>query len=165
MKKIIKKIWIISVILGLSVLLLPNQISIAEDDLSVEGFNIIPELDEDQIANVNAAISGVWAQWWEVRKEYNIKAGKLKTSEQLASWIMNRDTIMNYLVFVIQFLSQLWLLVWVIFIMYAWYKYMVSVFESWKTPSSTIKNAIIWVLIIIFSYAIMRIFTSIIWLT
>lgn len=162
MKKII---WVISAIFALSVLLLPTQISIAENDLSVDGFNIIPELDEDEIAEANRHINEVWSEWWHVWDHYNDIASGSTTSQQLATWIMNRDTIMNYIVFVIQFLSQLWLLVWVIFIMYAWYKYMVSVFESWKTPSSTIKNAIIWVLIIIFSYAIMRILTSIIWLT
>ena len=162
MKKII---WVISAIFALSVLLLPTQISIAENDLSIDGFNIIPELDEDEIAEANGHINEVWSEWWHVWEHYNDIASGSTTSQQLATWIMNRDTIMNYIVFVIQFLSQLWLLVWVIFIMYAWYKYMVSVFESWKTPSSTIKNAIIWVLIIIFSYAIMRILTSIIWLT
>lgn len=165
MKKFIKKFWVVSVIFSFSILLLPTQISIAENDLSVDGFNIMPELDEDEIATANQQIKDVWADWWQVWKNYNKIASENSTSLQLATWIMNRDTILNYIVFVIQFLSQLWLLVWVIFIMYAWYKYMVSVFESWKTPSSTIKNAIIWVLIIIFSYAIMRILTSIIWLT
>jgi hypothetical protein len=72
---------------------------------------------------------------------------------------------MNYMVHIIQFLSQLGLVVWTIFIMYAGYKYIISVLNSQKTPSSTIKNAIIWILIIIFSYAIMRILTSFIWLT
>lgn len=158
--------WLTIFTLIFSIFSLSINTSIA-DDLVVDGFNIIPELSDDEISDVNDAITKIWFKWWMVQETYREIAAHpgFTTSEQLASWIMNRDTIMNYLVFVIKFLSQLWLLVWTIFIIYAWYKYMVSVFESWKTPSSTIKNAIIWVLIIIFSYAIMRILTSIVWLT
>ncbi len=163
MKKLIKRIWIIWIIAIFNILSLPNFITTAQN---VDGFNIIPELTEEEAIKANQKIKEIWSTWWEVMNKYREVAAKDFTIEQqLATWVMNRDTIMNYLVFVIQFLSQLWLLVWVVFIMYAWYKYMVSVFEGWKTPSSTVKNAIIWVLIIIFSYAIMRILTSIIWLT
>ena len=163
MKKLIKKIWIIWIIAIFNILSLPNFITTAQN---VDGFNIIPELTEEEAIKANQKIKEIWSTWWEVMNKYREVAAKDFTIEQqLATWVMNRDTIMNYLVFVIQFLSQLWLLVWVVFIMYAWYKYMVSVFEGWKTPSSTVKNAIIWVLIIIFSYAIMRILTSLIWLT
>jgi hypothetical protein len=163
MKKLIKRIWIIWIIAIFNILSLPNFITTAQN---VDGFNIIPELTEEEAIKANQKIKEIWSTWWEVMNKYREVAAKDFTIEQqLATWVMNRDTIMNYLVFVIQFLSQLWLLVWVVFIMYAWYKYMVSVFEGWKTPSSTVKNAIIWVLIIIFSYAIMRILTSLIWLT
>jgi hypothetical protein len=83
---------------------------------------------------------------------------------QLASGIMNRDTIMKYLEFIVKFLSQLWMAVWVIFIMFAWYKYMVSIFNWQKTWAGTIKNAIIWVIIVIFSYAILKTLTSLVWI-
>ncbi len=165
MKSFLKNIWIISFLLILGLFLLPNNFCIAENDLTVNGFNIIPELDDTEIADINGQISTIWSSWWKVWSNYNNAASNLSTSQQIASWIMNRDTIMNYLVFVVQFLSQLWLVVWAIFIMYAWYKYMLSVFESGKTPTSSIKNAIIWILIVIFSYAIMRTLTSLIWLT
>jgi hypothetical protein len=148
-----------------SLLFIPTITNADNNDLEVDWFEIMPKLTWWQVDKVNTAISSVGSEGWMVRKNYNVEAQKLKTSEQLASWIMNRDTIMNYIVFVVQFLSQLWLLVWVWFIMYAWYKYMLSVFNWWKTPGSTLKNAIIWVIIIIFSYAIMKILTSIIWLT
>jgi hypothetical protein len=78
---------------------------------------------------------------------------------------MTWNTIMDYLVFVVKFLSQLWLLVGVVFIIYAWYQYMLSVFKNSWTPSKTVKNAIIWVLIVVFSYAIMKTLTSIIWIS
>lgn len=165
MKKFLSKnIWLILIILIFGIFLLPNNIY-AQNDLEVDGFNIMPELDEDEMANVNNQIEIVWSKWWEVWNNYNKAASEMKTSEQLASWIMNRDTIMNYLIFFVQFLSQIWLVVWTVFIMYAGYKYMLSAFGKGGVSSKIIINAIIWVLIIIFSYAIMRILTSIIWLT
>ena len=137
----------------------------AEDVPAIDGFQIIPELDNDQIEEVGEKTENIWKEWWKVRENYNKAASGMSTSEQIASWIMNWDTIVNYLVYMIKFISQLWLVVWVAFIMYAWYKYMISVFNGWKTASTTIKNAIIWVIIVIFSYAIMKILTSLVWLS
>lgn len=132
---------------------------------SIDGIQIIPELEGDELTKVQQATQRIWQTWWNVMDTYNAEAEKLTTEQQLASWIMNRDTIVNYLVYVIKFLSQIWLVVWVVFIMYAWYRYMISVFNGWKTPSTTIKNAIIWVIIVIFSYAIMKTLTSLVWLS
>ena len=135
-------------------------------DLEVDWFNILPELDDKDIERVNTEIKDIWSVWWYVRENYNEAANRMwesgNTSAQIASWIMNRDTIMNYLVFVVQFMSQLWLVVWTLFIMYAWYEYMLSVFKWWKLPTETVKNAIIWVIIVIFSYAILKTLTSLI---
>jgi hypothetical protein len=164
MKKILS-IWII-LILSITLIPIPSFTNADSSEMDVEWFEIMPKLEPEEITEVNEAIEAVWSKGWEVRKTYNDRANELKTpSKQLASWIMNRDTILNYLVFVVKFLGQLWLLVWACFIMYAWYKYMVSVFTWGKSPNSTLKNAIIWVIIVVFSYAIMKIFTSIIWLT
>ena len=165
-KKRFKKFWIVSTLLILSTTFFSYKAFAAGDDLDVDWFNIIPELTEEEIKEWNEIITEIWQTWWKVMDNYRKKANELPTKKQVAYWIMNRNTIMNYIVFVIQFLSQLWLVVWWWFIMYAWYKYMISVFEWWKgTPSSTVKNAIIWIIIVIFSYAIMRTLTSIIWLT
>lgn len=142
----------------------PEQKQTTSSDLEVDGFNIIPELDEKEITTVNDAITDIWTGGWQVWNKYNQYASEMTTSQQLASWIMNRDTIMDYLVFVVQFISQLWLTVGVIFIMYAWYEYMLSVFKGWKAPSDMVKNAIIGVIIVIFSYAILRILTAAIWI-
>ena len=128
-------------------------------------FTIIPEIKEEEISQVNEAIEKIWSKWWDVWDNYNEKADNLTTNQQVASWIMNWSTIMNYLVFVVQFLSQLWLAVGVLFIMYAWYKYMVSVFNGGKLPTETVKNAIIWVIVVIFSYAILKTMTSLIWIS
>ena len=135
------------------------------NNLEIDWFNIIPELTGGQINEVDNAIKKIWEEWWKVWENYNKTAESLTPEERIASWIMNRDTLMDYLVYLIEFLSQLGIVVWTAFIMIAWYKYMVSVFTWWQTPKSTLINAIVWVIIVIFSYAIMRILTSVIWLT
>jgi hypothetical protein len=132
------------------------------NDLEVDWFNILPELSETAIDDANNAIYKVWYEWGHVRENYNDIADKIWTSEQIASWIMNRDTIMNYLVFIVKFLSQLWLFVWFGFIIYAGYTYMLSIFNWNQAKFGTVKNAIIWIIIVIFSYAIMKTLTSII---
>lgn len=163
-KKNLKKIWIIISLFCL--IIFPNSVSMADKELDVDWFNIMPELSDEEISKVDKAIKDIWTTWRKVRDTYNQKASELSTSQQVASWIMNWDTIMNYLVFIVQFLSQLWLLVWALFIIYAWYKYMTNILLwSKSTPSTAIKNAVIWVIIVIFSYAIMRVLTSFIWLT
>lgn len=135
-----------------------------DSDLEVDWFNILPELEESEVKDVSQKINEIWQTWWAVWDKYNeIASSKdFTASKQIASWIMNRDTIMNYLVFIVQFMSQLWLVVWTLFIMYAWYEYMLSVFKWWKLPTETVKNAIIWVIIVIFSYAILKTLTSLI---
>lgn len=109
----------------------------------------------------------IWSEPWKVMDKYKKAAAELdgEAWEQLGSWIMSRNTIYNYLIFFVQYLSQLGLIVWVLFIIYAWYKYMTSVF-TWKSaPTDVLSNAIIWVLIVIFSYAITKLLTWFIWLS
>ena len=165
MKKILlKNVRLIATIFILSIFLLPTNTYAS--DLEVDGFNIIPELTEPEIVEANKKIEAIWTSWWHVMENYRDAAEELTVKQQVATWIMNRDTITQYLIFVVKFLSQLWLVVWTIFIIYAGYKYMVSVFVGGKwATKDTILNAIIWVTIVIFSYAIMRILTSFIWLT
>lgn len=162
--KKLKKIWLSCLILawvfGFSL-----HIYAQNNDLQVDWFNIIPELSDSQLNEAENAIVEVWKNWWKVMDTYREKADELSTSQQLATWIMNRDTIMDYLVFIVKFLSQLGLTIWAWFIIYAGYKYMTSVFNWWKTSPDMVKNAIIWILIVIFSYAIMKTFTSIAWLS
>lgn len=155
------KIWVIICFFALNTTIYPHNIY-AQDDMDVNSFYIIPELTGGSIDKINDAIERVWKTWGMVSTEIIKTAETLTLPEQINSWIMNWDTIMNYLVFIVKFLSQLWLVVGFGFIMYAWYKYMLSVFQWGKTPTSTITNAIIWVTIVIFSYAIMKILTSII---
>ena len=136
-----------------------------DPEMDVDWINITKKLEKWEIEDINDTIQDIWSEGWNVREKYNEAASWKSTSRQMASWIMNRNTIMNYLVYIVQFLSQLGLLVWAIFIMYAGYKYIISALNWWRTAGSTLKNAIIWIIIVIFSYAIMRILTSFIWLT
>lgn len=164
MKKFFKRLLII-VVLSTFCIISSSNTANADSNLKVKWFNIMPEISAEDTARLNAEIVDIWSVGWYVWDNYNDAANRIPTDSQVASWIMNWDTIMNYLVFIVQFLSQLGLVVWAGFIMYAGYKYIVSLFEWWKVPSATVKNAIIWILVIIFSYAIMRILTSFIWLT
>ena len=70
----------------------------AGDNNDLDWFNIIPELDQEQVTNAQQAIQNVWQTWKQVWKTYRQTADSwLTTSEQLATWIMNRNTIMDYL--------------------------------------------------------------------
>ena len=160
-----KTFWKIIVMSFLSIFIVPsNVLANQSQDLDPIDFSIVPELKPEEVTKINTKIDRIWSEWWQVWKHYTDEADQLTTSQQVASWIMNWDTIMNYLVFVVQFLSQLWLAVGVLFIMYAWYKYMSSVFNWWKlnNANDTVKNAIIWVIIVVFSYAILKTLTSLI---
>lgn len=169
MKKLFTKILIITTFLSFCTLWFSNivEAQAAGSDLKVEGFNILPELTDKQISEINEKIDEIWSEWWVVQKKYYKASTELTAAQQIDSWIMNWDTIMNYLVFIVQFLSQLGLVVWAGFIIYAWYQYMSSAFSGWKVGKgkTAVTNAAIWILIVIFSYAIMRTLTSIIWLT
>jgi hypothetical protein len=135
------------------------------DNLDVDWLAISQKLTTWQIEHTNRRINLLWSNPGQFWKNYHKAHGDLSFRERVFWWILEIDDLLNYMVFIVKFLSQLWMLIWVIFIMYAWYKYMLTVFGQWKDASSTLKNAIIWVIIIIFSYAIMKILTSIIWLT
>ena len=153
MNRFIRKIWLPIFLLTFSLY------------TQADSFNITRELTDNEITKVNRRIKIISWDPWNVSSNIHKAHEDLNLFERLASWILEIEDIMDYLVLVVKFLSQLWLLVWMVFIMYAWYQYIISVFNWWKVPSNTIKNAIIWVIIVIFSYAIMRFLTSIIWLT
>lgn len=153
-------IWII-----FSCLFINNSIFANEWKKIDVDYYIIPKIKEESVKRIQDATTEIWKSWWSVMETYKEKAANLTTAEQLNSWIMTRDTIMNYLVFVIKFLSQIWLVIWAWFIMFAGYKYMTSIITWSSADKSMIPNAIIWVIIVIFSYAIMKTFTSIVWLT
>ena len=134
------------------------------DDIDVD-YYIIPKIKEDSVTKIQGATTIIWMTWSHVMDTYRNIAKTLTTAECLSSWIMTRDCVMNYLVYIVKFLSQIWLVIWAVFIMLAGYKYMINVFNWNSIDKSMISNAIIWVIIIVFSYTIMKTFTSIVWLS
>lgn len=154
-KKTFKYIRLI--ILGIWLFIAPFYVNAQEED--------IHPLNEEETHNVNSRINIIWSKWWNVRTNYRLAVKELSLSERWAWWIITRDDIPIFLTLIVGFLCELWLVVWVIFIMYAWYKYIFSIFTWTQTSTRTIKNAIIWVIIIIFSYAILKTLTSLVWIS
>lgn len=137
---------------------------------AVDDFNIIPESEKTQGELGNDVDCIAWTAAGKdckkgtVRDRYNNQANsgyKNDLGAQFATGTFSWNGIMWYLVLVIRLISQLALIVWACMIVFAGYKYATAVFYG-KAPNTTdtIKNAIIGVLIVIFSYAIMRILQS-----
>lgn len=129
-----------------------------------QNLEIIPKAKTDVVEPVEK----IGNAWWHVWDEYNKAAADLQKTKdlwaQMASWIFTRDTLLDYLAYLIKFLSEIGIFVGACFIVYAGYLYATSVF-TWNSNSTSdgnkaIKNAIVWVLVITFSYAIMKAITA-----
>lgn len=124
-------------------------------------FEIIPEATNP--SEVVQAVEAVGKTWGSVRDTYNQKADELDSvGDQLASGIMTRETLLDYVVYLVRFLSQIGLVIGVVMIIYAGYLYATSIFNpsSMSKGKSALTNAIIGVLVVAFSYAIMKLLTS-----
>lgn len=125
-------------------------------------YEIIPEATDPSA--VIQAVSGVGAKGGSVWDVYNKEATAMsgKVGDQLASGIMTWDTLLDYIVYLVRFLSQIGIVIGVVMIIYAGYLYATSVFSSGNMGKgkTAIINAIIGVLIVTFSYAIMKLLTS-----
>ncbi len=121
---------------------------------------IIPEVDSNKIGAAHDRISEGDNE--SVRNKYNDEAKKLTPEEQFVSGIMTRDTLMNYAAIFLKWLAPAGIVMgWVMFIV-VWYQYIMSVITGKEmVKKSLITNAIIGILVIIFSYAIMRILTRV----
>jgi hypothetical protein len=94
-----------------------------------------------------------------IRDNQNEVVKSLSTADQVASGVMTWNTILDYGVYILRFLSQAWLLVGALMLIYTGYTYILSVI-NWESPDSKlVPNSIKWILVIIFSYAIIRILT------
>jgi len=126
-------------------------------------FFIIPESESSQ-EEISESVQTVWSQGWQVRDRYNEEAQWASVWDQLASGIMTWDTLLDYVVYIVRFLSQIGLLIGAAMIIYAGYLYATSVFSGsdsgvgkWK---EAVGKAIIGVIVIASAYAIMRILTT-----
>lgn len=124
-------------------------------------FEIIPKTTS---GGVEAAVEAVGQTGGSVRDTYNeqAKAMEGKVGDQIASGIMTRDTLLDYIVYLVRFLSQIGIVIGVLMIIYAGYLYASSIFSpsNMSKGKSAITNAIIGVLVIAFSYAIIKLLTS-----
>jgi len=124
-------------------------------------FEIIPKATEDVggVVNKIGSWGHVWDEYDKVASWYQ-QEGKL--AEAFASGVFTRSLVLDYVVYVIQFLSQIGLFVGALMIIYAGYIYASSIFTGKESGAGNkaITNAIIWVLVIVFSYAIMKLITS-----
>jgi hypothetical protein len=126
-------------------------------------FLIIPVSEEQDIGT---KVQNIGKDGGQVRSRYNQQANEYQSrgeiGNQIASGVFTRDTILNYVVYLIRFLSQLGLLIGGIMIIYAGYIYASSIFtgQDASKANTAIKRAITGVVIIASSYAIMRILTN-----
>jgi len=126
-------------------------------------FAIIPE--EDNWVVVENAVKHVSTPIEEtsVRDRYNEKANDKNMSlwDKLAAWTLNRDDLLDYVVYLVKFLSWAGLLIWAVMIIYAGYMYATDIMwwdaSKWK---SAIKYAISGVVVVAFSFALIKILTS-----
>ena len=138
-----------------------SNLSITLSGVSAEEFEIIPQATED----VGAAVESI-SVWGEVRNRYDkIASGyqaEGKLWEAFASWVFTWSLVLDYIVYGIRFLSQAGIFVWALMIIYAGYIYASSIFTGKETGwwKKAITNAITGVLVIAFSYAIMKLVTS-----
>lgn len=124
-----------------------------------DDFEIIPQTTEDVWSTVTDI--GVGGQ---VRDNYDDQAEQYEKEKAIdkafASGVFTRSLVLDYLVYLIRFLSQAGILIGAVMIIYAGYLYASSIFTGKEWGKKAITNAIIGVLVIAFSYAIIRIITS-----
>lgn len=96
-----------------------------------------------------------------VNDTYTLKAEELDLGAQIKTGIMNRDTLINYLIYVVKYLSQLGMFIGAVMIIYAGYQYATQIFGGKENKAKdAIKYSLIGIFVITFSYAIMKFFTS-----
>ncbi len=136
--------------------------SFAEDNW----WTLIPEYSWEDVGSV---VGKVWEKPWEVWKNYNTQAKKIDQNHDVwkafATWIFSWNTIFDYFKYLAKLLSEIGLVIGALMIIYAGYKYATWVFtqDASKWGKDAIKWAIYGILIVIFSYAIMRILLAMFW--
>ena len=138
--------------------------------VQAQEFHIIPELDKPKQVKADVkSVGDVYKKGsesdsvWDRYKELSNGKGSEKRTlgDKLASWIMSWDTLLDYVVYLIRFLSQIGLLIGAVMIIYAGYQYATTIMWGDASKGKTsVKYAIIWVVVIWFSYAIIRVLTN-----
>ena len=119
-----------------------------------QDLSIIPEWDD--VWNIVREIA-TWGKVWSNYRD-KVEHWNLTLWQQFASWIMSWDTILDYCVYLAKFLWEVALLVWALALIYLWYE---KIWKAIKPESSTpFSKVIVWILVIIFAYAIIKLIWS-----
>lgn len=120
------------------------------------------ETDPDTLGTVVECVGwGEGCKKWSVWDRYNEKVKWMKSWDQFATGIFSWDAILKYLWYTVVFISQVGILIGVIMIIVAGYKYATYIFTNKKPNIDDIKNAIIGVVVIVSSFAIMKILQAV----
>ena len=148
---LLKKASILLALLVLWVVQLPSY---------AQTLDIMPHLNEQESQQVGDAHEQIIHGTWTVRDNYTKFGKQFNTNQQIVSGIMTRDTLLNYGILVLKRLSQAGIAMGSLMLIYVGYQYILSVITGKEQVNrSLIRNAMIGILVIIFSYAIMRILT------
>lgn len=160
--KIGNKIFVKGILVIFAFLLLSFYNFTVYGEWSSSDFVIIPNSKtwDSSISGMIHTISKSQGQVWsEYDKQYKNITGDIWA--QFATWIFWWDSIILYIKYLIKFLSELGLVIWALMIIYAWYIYATWVFSgNASRGADAVKKAILWVVIIIGSFAIMKIVVS-----
>lgn len=148
-----KKLYLTRIVWSVvvSCVLFINKIS-AQDTL-----NIIPSLGVSGNQAIGDAHQNIITGTWRVRNTYNNAASWFNTQEQIVSGIMTWDTLLNYGILILKRLSQAGIAMGSLMLIYVGYQYIMSVIAGTTPDNKLIPRAMSGILVIIFSYAIMRI--------
>lgn len=114
---------------------------------------LLPQWDSSVAAEKVEKVSSGW-KVWDIYKDI-VKNDNMSMADQIRSWIMGWDTILDYCAYLARFLGEVALLVWALAIIFLWYKRITkNVF--WESPKG-LTMVIIWLLVIIFAYVIIKI--------
>ncbi len=127
---------------------------------------IIPKADlsDEQAWNMVDCVAGkggweceIWTVWSRYNKKLNSEPNEIDIGSQFKTWIFSWNSIKLYAWYIIRFLLQMALLIGAVMIIVAGYKYATAVYK-WSDPwKKDILNAIVGVLIVISSFAIIKI--------
>ena len=127
-----------------------SSLAFAQTDIS-----IIPGWSSNAWQAVKEVSSG--GKVWQIYRD-KVKNGDLSLWEQFASGILSWDSILDYCVYLVKFIWQVALLIGTLAIIYLWYKRIVRNVKPEK--SGPLWMIILWLLVIIFAYVIVKMIRS-----
>jgi len=126
-----------------------------------DAFELIPAPEASYGWTVDK-LTKPWVKFWE---EYNKEGDEFNKGERdlgaaMGSGIITWDTILTLLTQIIKFIANTSMVIGAAMFIYAWYLYVTAVY-SWEGQTSkaneAIKDAVIGIVLVIFSYAIQKI--------